>query len=205
MLTKIIKFNRLQILRAIWAGICSVLGTLAAFGFFYMSSHQVWRFFSEPAPVPKAACLTIALLAVVLLFIEGLRRARAGKGLYSFLDSPGHLGLDWSSGGAVMVEMEVASRITGPAYILTQLFLCGPLQWQKMHDSISSIFPATEATSGELEQLLSDLEMQRGWQSLRKFDERQAVLKKLIDMELVDFSPRTKSIRLIQPALDNGD
>ncbi len=198
MLSRITQFNQRQVLRALVAGSLSVVGTLLGFGFFYFASARIWRFFSEP--VPRGACLAIALGALGLIFLEGLRRARAGKGLYDFSESPGHLGLGSSSGGAMMIEMEVTTQVTGPAYILTQIFLCGPLQWQKMHTLLTSRFPATQATAEELERLLSDLGLKRGWQSLRKFETQRASIKKLIDMELVDFSPRTESIQLLQPS-----
>ena len=188
------KHNSRQTRRAFIAILFSIHGTAAAFFFIkYFSQIMAWEIFDSRG---KTVPLLIALGAVGLIYFEGFRRSRNGKDLDEYAESPLYLGLDWSSGGAMMVEKEVA-RVTAPAYVLMQIFLCGPYQLLKCRGYLASRIEPHAGLAQNLQHLLDQVVKNGKWQRVETYGDQYPELRQLVSMELVDFSSRKG---LVKPA-----
>lgn len=193
------KHNSRQTRRALFAIIFSILGTAAAFFFFkYFAKVIAWELFDSKS---KIIPLLAGIGAVALIYWEGFRRTKNGQGLDEFAESPLYLGLDWSNGGAMLVEMEVA-RVTGPAYALVQLFLCGPLQLLKCRAYLASRIEPHAGLAQNLQHLLDRIVQNGKWHRVETYHAEYPELRQLVSMELVDFSARKG---LVKPATQPND
>jgi hypothetical protein len=194
----ILSHNARQKRRAILAAIFSVLGTAAAFFFFrFVCAEIAWTVFDSKAKLIPTLC---AVAVVLVLYWDGFRRANSNAGLYGFDESQMFLGLDWSNAGAMLVEMELA-RVTGPAYVLTQLFLCGPLQLIKCKGCVASLIEPHPGLVQNLQHLLDGIVSKGKWHSVETYSNYYPELRQLISMELVEFSARKNVVKPItQPA-----
>jgi hypothetical protein len=127
---------------------------------------------------------------VVIIGLNGFFRWRSGEGLYGYTDSSVFLNLDPVSGGAVAMD-RVAHRITGPAYILSQMFLLGPLQLLSAYGRCRSIIRPNPALEVRLSELLNHIRMKNKWEGISDYPEQEREVALLIRMGKLDFS-RTK-------------
>lgn len=68
-----------------------------------------------------------ALALLVVVIIAGIIQWKRGQGHEEYADSALNVQIEWVSGGAYMME-HYAQRISGPADVLSQLFLSGPVR-----------------------------------------------------------------------------
>jgi hypothetical protein len=190
---RIIKFNRHQLGLAVLAAVLSVAGTLATYLFFKYICEGIWWEMEHQSLGWKASLIGCGITGLV--WFEGIRRARNGAGLYEFYESPTFMDLDWSNGGAMLVETSI-TQYTGVAYMLTQVFLCGPLQALKCLHLLKSRMEPTPALAARLEALLGEVQQRPKWHSISLYKTGLGELRHLISMELVEFSPRKA---LLQP------
>jgi hypothetical protein len=128
-----------------------------------------------------------------MLLITGLTgffRWKSGNGLYGYSDSSLFINLDPVSGGAVATD-RLANRITGPAYILTQVFLVGPLQLLSAYTRFRSIIRPDRLLDARLSELLNRVRAKNKWEGIFEYPEEEREVALLIRMGKLDFS-RTK-------------
>ena len=140
-----------------------------------------------------AAASSVTVL--VVLTISGWNRARAGLGGYGFGDSSFHLALDESRSGAWVVN-ESVNRVTGPAYLLSQFFLAGPLlilgAWQRLRTLVANE-PGLENRLGEL---LSEIDRRRRWEPVETYSDRERELLSLIRMGRIAVRERDETLQV---------
>ncbi len=174
-----------------------MIGFAAAFLFFRLAFAMV----ADGFGMEKLASYSSAFGAVMLVIvaISGCRRWSRGKGLYGYTESSLFSSLDPVSGGAVAMD-RVAHRLTGPAYLLTQIFLMGPLQLLTAYERFRSLIRPDPELETCLSELLKRMRAKNKWEALFHYSgqEREVVL--LIRMGKLDFSHTRMTFR----AKDSG-
>ena len=189
------RHNSRQTTLAVLAVVISLGGTCGAYVFFNFLARQIafLVFDYKGGFLP----FVITMLILAMIYWEGFRRFKAGLHQYGFEESPFFLDLDWSNGGAMFVEMEM-TRITGPAYVLTQIFLGGPLHLMKARAFLANRIEPHVGLAQDLQQLLDTVRTTPKWHSIEKYREDYTGLRQLISMNLVEFSARKG---LVKPAV----
>jgi hypothetical protein len=137
-------------------------------------------------------CVLTGLLVVTL---SGWRKwRRQGGGHDDYWDTDLYPGLTIETGGAYAVE-HYATRVTGPAYLLTQLFLAGPLQWFKGCGPLRALIPHEVGLEERLKGLKEEIEAKGKWHAASAYAGREREFGYLVRMGLVDFSARKGSVR----------
>lgn len=181
----IARYNRQQFLLGIWNVLLSAIGFGAAWLFFrYVPAWGAKQFGYSVSPV-----VSIMIAAVVLLLItwSGIRHAKRTGGFYGFAESSLNLRLDESMGSALMVENYVG-RVTGPAYVLSQLFLAGPLCASRARKHFYNRVKIRLGLEQRLKEVLAELRRCNKWQTFRDHPQSQPEILLLAHMELIDFS-----------------
>jgi hypothetical protein len=86
----------------------------------------------------------------------------------------------------------MAHRITGPAYLLTQIFLVGPLQILGAYERCRNLIGPDSALEPRLRELLSRIKAKNKWEGISDYPEQEREVALLIRMGKLDFS-RTKA------------
>jgi hypothetical protein len=87
-----------------------------------------------------------------------------------------------------------AQRITGPAYVLSQLFLSGPLQLMKGVSRFRSLIKPDAAFEARLVEMLEALRLKKTWHPATAYAGREKELSALISMDRVEYSPRKGTV-----------
>ena len=180
--------NLKQVVLALVSFLAGILGFVLAFYFFRFAFAIVTNAFG----LKGAATYSSAFAAVMLLItgLTGFFRWKSGNGLYGYSDSSLFINLDPVSGGAVATD-RLANRITGPAYILTQVFLVGPLQLLSAYTRFRSIIRPDRLLDARLSELLNRVRAKNKWEGIFEYPEEEREVALLIRMGKLDFS-RTK-------------
>ncbi|MEM7144596.1 MAG: hypothetical protein AAF591_05645 [Verrucomicrobiota bacterium] len=160
--------------------------------FFYFALRMVARQFDlEWSGAVEWGVVLVGLLG---LTISGWRKWLKGEGHDEYAETDLYFGLSTETSGAYVVE-HYATRVTGPAYFLSQLFLAGPLQLLKGWARLRRLIPREAGLEGKLEALRREIEARGKWHSASEYSGRERELAYLVRMGLVDFSPRKGSVR----------
>ena len=180
------RYNRRQTLMAL---LC-LLGGLMCCGltwlfFRYVPAHAAWQFgFKWPSAISNS----VAAVSLAVVFFSGYRTWRAGGGLQGYHESGFYHDLGEDTAGAVMVDHYV-HRITGPAHVLSQLFLAGPLLLLRVGTLVASRLPDDSRLESKLADTLVVLRTANKWQAITDYPERTDEILFLARMGLIDFSP----------------
>jgi len=188
------RYNR----REFWSGV----GCCAASVFGYGCAHLFFRHVPEyvlkcfgfrPAPVWLEA---ISWASLFLITLSGYRTWKNAGGFSSYYDSGLYHELDLSTGGAVATDF-YAHRVTATAYVLSQVFLAGPLMLLRAITRFKNRIPPDDSLEQDLARTLSMLKGINKWQSLTDHPGLEREILLLAKMGLIDFSsargPRFKA------------
>jgi hypothetical protein len=125
---------------------------------------------------------------------SGWQRWKAGLGHYGADESLGYLNLDESNAGAWEVQNKAAS-LTGCAYVLSQIFLAGPLQALKAGYLLRSRLPTDALTEQRLMELLERVRAKGSWHGIENWVGSENDISALIRLGLVEFSSTKGRIR----------
>ena len=185
-------YNRRQILLGCLNLFASLLACAATYGFFRIVLHMVGESFHlDMSPVMQSLA-ALALLVVVI--IAGIVQWKRGQGHEEYADSALNVQLEWVSGGAYMME-HYAQRVTGPAYVLSQLFLSGPLQLMKGISKFRSLIKPDAAFEARLVEMLGQVRLKKTWHPVVTYAGREKELSALISMDRLEYSPRKGTVR----------
>jgi hypothetical protein len=81
-----------------------------------------------------------------------------------------------------------AHRVTGPAYILSQVFLAGPLLLFRAATLVKSLLPSGGDLEERLGSTLGLIRSANKWQSLNDYPNNKTEILYLAQMGLIDFS-----------------
>ncbi len=179
------KYNGSQTIKAILYTLGGVICCFLAYLFFaYIARILLYLLhLTPPSYIPIIAGLT----GVAATCFSGYRIWKRKGGLYSYHESGLYLNLNHDTGGAVVVS-HYANRVTGPAYLLGQIFLAGPLWLLQALTLINSRIPYSNERETRLVGILSDMKHLNKWQSLYEHPHAQQEILNLAQMELIDFS-----------------
>ncbi|MDB6007486.1 MAG: hypothetical protein JWR15_4473 [Prosthecobacter sp.] len=186
------EFNRRQIL---W-GVFGLAGSIVCY-------VLAWLFFQYGAAMALHACSYstvaapwLALLALAGITFSGWRTWENGQGFQSYAESAlcHDFGGAADTAGAYFVD-HYAGRVTGPAYVLSQICLGGPLLLLKNLHRIRTRVPEEAGLEQKLAHLLTVLHAANKWQGLGDYprQEREVLLLNL--MKKIDFSQHKGNVR----------
>ena len=179
------RYNTFQILAGIGSALGSLIGYGAAWLFFRYMPAFVAHGFEMKLPAPAFDAL--ALLILIVITLSGYRQWKKRGGFYGYHESSLYHDLGEDTAGALVVDF-YAHRVTGPAYLLSQLFLAGPLLALRAITHFRNLIPAQTGLDERLGTVLNRLRKLNKWQGLTDHpDSRQEILL-LAKMDLIDFS-----------------
>lgn len=189
------RYNFHQMLRAAFY----LTGGLLCYFLAYLFFRHVPVFIGHQFgfPLSTTAACGVAAFGVAAVSSSGYRSWRAGGGLRGYHESALYHDLGEETGGAVGVGF-YAHRITGPAHVLSQVFLAGPLGLLNSSTALSSLIPHSEPLEERLRRALGILEAANKWQPITDHPDLTEEILYLARMGKIDFStakgiPRIKA------------
>lgn len=143
--------------------------------------------------LPQTWVLDLALLAMAGVTLGGWRHWKQGKGFHAYNESS--LCHNLGDTGQAAVAEYYSHRITGPAYILSQIFLGGALLALKAWDSWKARIAFDPALELRLHETLRRLNAANKWQSLSDHPEHRQEIFLLAQMSKIDFSSHGGNVR----------
>ena len=179
------RYNQSQTIKAVFLFIGGLVCCGLAYVFFrFLPVFVAWQLsYLLPPMVP--ICVGLAGLAAT--WFSGYRTWKNRGGLYSYHESGLYHDLGTDSTGAVATDF-YAHRVTGPAYLLGQVFMAGPMGILKAWTSFHSRIPYSADLEARLEQTLCTLRAANKWQGLGEYPEARSEILHLAQMGLIDFS-----------------
>lgn len=146
----------------------------------------------------------LAGLALAGICVSGHATWKRGHGFQSYADSALYHNLvgGGDSGGAEVVDF-YARRVTGPAYVLSQIFLGGPLLLLRGIDHLRRRLPNEAGMETKLHHTLGILRAANKWQSIDEHPELRREILLLAQMRQIDFSAH-KGIPSIKASPPDG-
>jgi hypothetical protein len=135
--------------------------------------------------------------------VNGFWKWRKGEGYRVFADTAFYVALSPESGGAVMTQFYL-HRVTGLAYLLSQLFLAGPWQLFTGLKRFRSLLPNDAALEMRMSELLAKLRAIGKWEPALKYQEHAKELGALIRCGLVEFSATKLTVKAPAPTEKPG-
>lgn len=181
----IFRFNIAQITAAVFCILGSAMGYLAAYLFF----RHVPAFIARSFGIPLSSLAFAGFAAVVLcvLTYSGYRLWKTRGGFYGYHESALYHDLGENSGGGSAMDF-YAHRVTGPAYMLGQLFAAGPLLALRAWFYFRSIIPVESGLEERLRDVLARLRSLNKWQGFRDHPDDVKEILLLARMKKIDFS-----------------
>lgn len=178
-------YNRAQCIRAIVAMLAGVVCCWFAWLFFrYVPAFAAGRLGYRWTPLTGNIAAVLGLLAVAA---SGYRTWSLKGGLQSYHESALYHDLGGGSGGTCMVDCKL-HQVTAPAYLLSQLFLAGPLQLLNARTLLASRLPSSPELEGRLASTLAVLRSANKWQAISEHPRLRTEILYLAQMGLIDFS-----------------
>lgn len=184
------QYNQRQVIRGITAALLSLIAYVVAFYFFKFAWLLITSSFSDTVRSYDTA-FAIACLGIVT--VAGIRHGRTGKGHYGLEDSGLQVQIDADSGGAFFTEL-YANRVTTPAYLLSQVFLAGPLQLIKCMRCFRSRLEAQLGLENRLLELQKEVESRPKRHPLSEYLGRESDIFLLARMDRIAFSARKGTV-----------
>lgn len=188
----IAEFNRRQVF---W-GACGIAGSIGCY-------VLAWLFFNYGAAAglhtfnfSTAGAPWLAVLALAGITFSGWRTWKNGQGYQSYAESVFYhdLGGAADTAGAHLVDHYVG-QITGPAYVLSQAFLGGPLLLLKSIHRLRRLIPNEAGLEQRLAHMLAVLHTASKWQGLPDYPGQEREILLLGLMKKIDFSQHKGKVR----------
>ncbi len=192
------RYNRYQLFRAALYLIGGILCYYLAWLFF--RHVPVLIAYQFKIPFSAQASLTVAVLGLAAVSFSGYRSWRAGGGLQGYHESALYHDLGDDTAGAFIVDF-YAHRITGPAHVLSQVFLAGPVFLLRVPTLIANLLPTTAGLEGRLLETLAILRAANKWQPITDYPNLKSEVLYLAQIGKIDFST-AKGVPRIKAHLD---
>ncbi len=186
-------YNRSQILKAVFLALAGVICYLIAWVFFKFGLMMIFSGFR--LPMVWVPWLTVGALLVITG--SGYRQWQQGGGFKTYVESSLFHDLGEDSGSAVWAD-HYARQVTGPAYIVSQVCLGGPLFLLKARKHFQQRLGAEPGLEERLKKVLALLRAANKWQSIDEYPPHRREILMLAQMKQIDFSahkgtPRVKA------------
>lgn len=182
----VLRYNVLQVFAGIACLLGSLMGYSAAFFFFRYAPAFMAHQFDLGWPSWVFPAFAGVMLAVIT--VSGYQLWKRRGGFYGYHESALFHDPGDDSGGGMAVDF-YAHRVTGPAYLLGQLFAAGPLLALRAKRHFRNTIPSEFGLENRLAELLDRLRQLNKWQGLWEYpDEEQKEILLLARMKKIDFS-----------------
>lgn len=186
-------YNRSQIFKAVCLAFAGVICYLIAWVFFEIGLTMIFGGFR----LPMAWVPWLTLTTLLVITASGYRQWLQGGGFKTYVESSLFHDLGDDSGSAVWAD-HYARQVTGPAYIVSQVCLGGPLFLLKAWKHFQQRLVAEPGLEERLKEVLSILSASNKWQSIDEYPQHRREILMLAQMKQIDFSahkgiPRIKA------------
>lgn len=183
--------NRRQILRAIGHLTVAVVATAATFGFFYgafaLIEARLQISFEGQKPLFAAGMVGFFYLMGFFHFWHGqLCTVLSNDDLFLGNDFPMDRG---------RLETHLSSPIANAGYGLLMLFYSAPFRLLRAIGSLRRTIRFSETLEADLNRLLESVRSVGEWHDAKRYRAESSLLRHLITMEQVDFSPHKGRIK----------
>ena len=178
-------YNQLQTIKAILLFVGGLFFCSFAYLFFRYLPAFLASQFRYPLSTPIA--VSIGCLGLAATWFSGYRTWKARGGLYSYHESGLYHDLGGDTAGAHVVDF-YAHRVTGPAYVLGQVFMAGPQFILRAWTLLRSRIANSAELESRLENTLVVLRTAKKWQGLNEYPSSRAEILYLAQIGLIDFS-----------------
>lgn len=181
---------------------CFLLGGLFCYflAFLFFRHVPVFIAYQFGIPLSSGMANTVAALGLAAVSFSGYRSWRAGGGLLGYHESALYHDLGEDTAGAFAVDF-YAHRITGPAHVISQVFLAGPLFLLRVPTIITNLLPTTAGLEDKLRETLTTLRTANKWQPITHYPNLKTEILYLAQIGKIDFST-AKGIPRIKAHLD---
>ena len=179
------RYNRTQFIKALLCLVGGVICCCIAYAFFGLVPSLVSTLFGYK--LPAIAKPLIGLLGLGIAFISGYQTWKNKGGLVGYHESAFYHDMGTDSASAVVTDF-YAHRITGPAYMLSQIFMAGPVYLLKARTLLASRIEQNPGLEAKLEDTLTALRAANKWQGLSDYPHAKEEVLYLAQMGLIDFS-----------------
>lgn len=183
----ILRFNVQQVVTGLACVAGSVIGYGAAYLVFRYGPAFIAHQFRMGWPAWVFVAFSMAMLVIVT--ISGYRLWKTRGGLYGYHESAIYHDLGDDSGGGSAMDF-YAHRVTGPAYLLGQIFAAGPLLALRAWHHFRSVIPSDFGLETHLAEVLARLRQLNKWQGLSEYPDEEREILLLARMRKIDFSAR---------------
>jgi len=187
------RYNRTQTLKALLSILGGGLCLWMAYLFFRYIPALIAHLYG--GAIPPTAVHGIVAAGMLIVLLSGYRLWKAKGGTYGYHQSALHHHFGDEHAGAALVD-HYAHRVTAPAYIISQVFLAGPLLLLKSATLLASRIPATAGLENHLTETLGLLRAANKWQSIDAYPDLRTEILYLARMGLIDFSDNKGSPRI---------
>ena len=181
------RYNKIQTVKAIFFTIGGLFCCWLAYLFFRYVPVFIGYQVDYMLPIPLAVGIGLFGLAVSCFSSYRLWKARGGS--YSYHESGLYLDLVDDTAGACIVDL-YAHRITGPAYLLGQIFMAGPQFILRAWTLLCSRIVRSDELESSLKNTLIEMRAANKWQGLHDYPKSRSEILYLAQMDLIDFSGR---------------
>lgn len=148
--------------------------------------------------------VVIGIAALGVITWSGFHTWKRGEGFKSYVESSLYTNLSRSAdtAGAEVVDY-YTQRITGPAHVLSQIFLGGPLFALRGLRHFRQLLPNEAGLEQKLHAMLGVLRKANKWQAITEYPGQEREILMLAQMKQIDFSAH-KGIPRFKASPDDG-
>ncbi|MEK0451611.1 MAG: hypothetical protein RL088_3879 [Verrucomicrobiota bacterium] len=187
------RFNRSQTTKAVVLIIGGLFCCWLAFLFFRYATVFLGSQFRQS--LPRWLPDVVGFAGLAASWVSGYRVWKADGGLFGYHESGLYHDLGDASAGAFMMDRYM-HRVTGPAYLLGQVFMAGPLWILKSCTLLRSRIAYSPGLESALEQTLATLRAAAKWEGIADHPDSRNEIYLLARMGLIDFSAHKGTPRL---------
>lgn len=179
------RYNRQQLIHGL---LNLVLGAVILWITWMIFRGVAWVILTQFWKKPPVPLDTVALALTGIIFVSGVVQwARGAEGYQVFKDTVFHASLEHVSGGSYIID-RYTRRVTGVAYLFSQLFLAGPWQVCKGVARLRSRLPNDPKLELRMREVLGWMRASGQWETAMKYRDNSEELGALIRCGLVEFS-----------------
>lgn len=181
----IAEFNRRQV---VW-GVLGLAGSVVCYVLAWLFVQQVATALLESFNLSATHATWLGCLMVILMTLSGWRIWKSGQGFENYGESVFSPDLTGSYERPWARKMDNPGQgLRATAYVLSQLFLSGPLLMLKSLERLKSRIPEDAGLESKLADMLEVLRRANRWQSLADYPGREREILLLRRMKQIDFS-----------------
>ena len=176
-------YNRTQV----WKASLQLLLAVVCFGLAWLFFHLAFQLVGSSFRISVFYRQLAEAFAMIGICVSGYMSWKSGGAFTSYVESNLFHDLGDSAGGGVAVD-HYARQITGPAYLLSQVFLGGPLFLLRAIKSLRQRLPESRELEDRLEDMLKTLRKANKWQGMNEYQGHEKEILMLAQMKQISFS-----------------